>query len=137
MRPLLALAVLGSVGCATAKPCKPLSPFYIGGVRIFPVVCSRDHIVKACQYHPPSPDLSINACCYARTQLAVGKPPRRQCWIFSADDEAGAKATHHEYAHCAGHDEAGARCDDWPGTDAPPGQECKDGWRRRDAAKEK
>lgn len=123
------LAVL--TGCATTKPCTPLSPFYLGDTRIFPVVCTREHINKACRFEYPG--LTANACCYRK----VHPNSRKQCWIFRADDEAGMKATDHEYAHCAGHDEGGARCDDWPGTTPPPGQECRDGWRRRDTAKEK
>jgi len=126
----VAALLLVAAGC-DEKKCKALSPFYIGGVRIFPVVCQREHIEKACQFHP-RPGLTVNACCYRR----VHPDGRKQCWIFSADDEAGKNATHHEYAHCAGHDEGGARCDDWPGTEAPPGQECRDGWRRRDRSKE-
>lgn len=123
----LGLMLLAFSGCAS-KPCTPLSPFYFNGTRIFPVVCKREHIEKACRYHPSKPGMTVNACCHKR----LGK-----CWIMQADDEAGMKAAHHEYAHCAGHDEGGARCDDWPGTVAPEGQDCKDGWRRRDPSKEK
>lgn len=119
------ILVWGVAGCAPKK-CTPLSPFYFNGTRIFPVVCQRDHIEKACRFHPRT-GLTVDACCHKR-----GK----KCWIMQADDEAGMKAAHHEYAHCAGYDEGGARCDDWPGTVPPSGQECKDGWRRRDMSKE-
>ena len=115
-------AMLTMSGCATTgSPCKPLRPYKIGGMTIYPTVCRRDHVDKACRHSDPH--TWVKGCAYRRSSMP------NKCWIIVGDDADGAKAAFHEHSHCGGAEENTARCDDWPGTDdAPAGQFCDKPW---------
>ena len=116
--PILLMLVM-LTGCAIPK-CKPLHPYNIGGMTIYPVVCPAERMDTVCRHDDP--DTRVAACAWRKGS---------KCWIMASDTQEGSEAIFHEHAHCAGGDENTARCDDWPGTEgAPVDQFCDKAWPR-------